>query len=150
MFGFSNRAQQVAPPPPAPWDGPPLRPDLKHVYFDDLDKLNAYCSIFSDVAPGQTFTSCYAVGPNTIALPTTKAWPSQAEIDAMDTHERGHAAGAVHNADGTGWIPRQGVVVVDGTPMFANDPRAQQGQTMTGNAAPAVPQSTPPIPRQGQ
>lgn len=92
-----SRAARIAPPPPPQFDsGPPVTPGVRTLYFDSLPALQAFCSIFVPPPPrGQYATSCFTGSRNSnmIALPTTKAWPSAAEIAAMARHEWGHARG---------------------------------------------------------
>lgn len=101
MSGLFSLGRAVQRPPPEFREGPTISGQTKELQFDDLNALNAWCHAngvgFGDKGgPGAYFQACYSIPADTVAVPTRKAWPSQAEIDQLREHEWAHARGWQH------------------------------------------------------
>lgn len=96
-------------PPPPEWDSGPFPKGEPHiVYFDSIDKLDAYCRSWGVNPKGRVGRSringCYTLQFNTIAAPDPKTWPGgQREVDQIIRHEKGHARGGVHGSKQHEW-----------------------------------------------
>lgn len=106
--------RQVYEPPPPEWDSGPFPKGEPHiVYFDDIDKLNAWCKSWGVDPQGRTarINGCYAVQFNMIGVPNPKSWPGgQREVDQLIRHEKGHARGGVHGKNRHEWVPGQWLI----------------------------------------
>jgi len=64
--------------------------------FDSRKDLHAFCSQHLGRPPQGTFYACYVPAIDLVAVPSAKAWPDDAEREALRSHEWAHARGWRH------------------------------------------------------
>lgn len=110
MFG---RRPVVVPPPPG-WDKLGLKPGFTVREFDDVKALQRFCrENGAPVEPAKRAGDAYAMACTVgnlglVAMPSRRAWPSEAERQDMLKHEGPHTWGLIHDDGRESWAYRDG------------------------------------------
>lgn len=115
MFGIGRNKAVV--PPPAGWDQLGIRPDYTVLEFNSPQEVQDFCRKFGLQTGAHAYAqACTVPNLKVVAMPSKKAWPSEAERQDMIQHEGAHTYGLLHGPNRNTWTMSDGSPVKPLTP----------------------------------